>query len=363
MEHHSIPEFAPSSGAGPDAAAFALPRPRAENTAPMAKPPILTWNMDCIRGAAEKLADGSVDLFITDPPYGIGGDKLHAHYHRDESFVIDGYVEVSGAEYASFTRAWLAQAVRVLRPGGSFYIVSGWTRLREVLDALHETPLTLVNHLIWKYHFGVNTRLKYVTSHYHILYGTKPGEKPVFNSHDRFGPQERTEDGRSLLYRDLEDVWDIPRVYKPGQVKNKNELPEELLVKMIQYSSRPGDQVCDFFLGGFTTLRVALAMGRGGTGFELNPKAYHSGAAALANVCPGELLSSQRKPSTRAPANQHQPWSLKQRRELWARFAAMKEAGLTKAQAIEKLGAAFGRGRFSIMNALAETVKRRKTSG
>ncbi|MBN8215157.1 MAG: site-specific DNA-methyltransferase [Spirochaetes bacterium] len=324
----------------------------------MARPQILTWNQDCVRGAPERLEDGSVDLFITDPPYGIGGDKLHAHYHRDESFVVDGYVEVDAAQYAPFTRAWLAQASRVLRPGGSFYIVSGWTRLREVLDALHETPLTLVNHLVWKYHFGVNTRLKYVTSHYHILYGTKPGGKPVFNTHDRFGPQERDERGRSLLYRDLEDVWEIPRVYKPGQVKNKNELPQELLVKMIQYSSRPGDRVCDFFLGGFTTLRVARGMGREGCGFELNPKAYRSGLEALERVKPGSLLAGLRTPNPDAPPNQHRPWSPRERRELHARFSSHRKAGLTKRAAIQALGEEFGRGRFAIMNSLEAPAKK-----
>lgn len=52
------------------------------------------YNTDCITGRRENIADGSVDLIITDPPYGIRGDQLHKHYDRKESFVIDGYVEV-----------------------------------------------------------------------------------------------------------------------------------------------------------------------------------------------------------------------------------------------------------------------------
>ena len=39
-------------------------------------------NADCVRGAAAHLADGSVDLMVTDPPYGIEGDRLDRHYNQ-----------------------------------------------------------------------------------------------------------------------------------------------------------------------------------------------------------------------------------------------------------------------------------------
>ena len=50
------------------------------------------FNGDCVEGARRHLPDGSVDLIVTDPPYGIGGDRLHKHYNRSEEFVVDGYV-------------------------------------------------------------------------------------------------------------------------------------------------------------------------------------------------------------------------------------------------------------------------------
>ena len=52
------------------------------------------YNMDCIEGCRKYVGFESVDLIITDPPYGIKGDKLHKHYHRDESHVLDGYIEI-----------------------------------------------------------------------------------------------------------------------------------------------------------------------------------------------------------------------------------------------------------------------------
>ena len=126
------------------------------------------YNGDCVSGAEEHIPDNSIDLIITDPPYGIQGDRLHRHYNRDEDFVVEGYVEVPAAGYGEFSLAWIRQAERILKPGGSLYIVSGYTNLYHILAALRETGLAEVNHIIWNYNFGVYTRRKYVSSHYQI---------------------------------------------------------------------------------------------------------------------------------------------------------------------------------------------------
>ena len=123
----------------------------------------LVYNEDCMPGALAHLADSSVDLLITDPPYGIDGDLLHRHYNRDERFVVEGYVEVARERYNAFSREWMAQAERILRPGGQLYVVSGYTNLYDVLDALRSTQLQEVNHIIWKFNFGVYTSKKFVS--------------------------------------------------------------------------------------------------------------------------------------------------------------------------------------------------------
>ena len=57
-------------------------------------------------------------------------------------------------------------------------------------------------------------------------------------------------------------------------IKNQNELPAKLVEKIIQYSSNTGDKVMDMFLGGFTTARVDLDLGREPLGFEINKKSF-----------------------------------------------------------------------------------------
>ena len=310
------------------------------------------YNGDCISGAAEHLPDNSVDLIITDPPYGINGDLLHRHYNRNEDFVVDGYVEIPRSEYADFSERWIQEAERVLRPGGSIYIISGYTNLIDLLNALKKTNLREINHIIWKYNFGVFTRRKYVSSHYHILFYEKPGGKRTFNLESRYGLHEKTTEGRSLNNADREDVWIMNREYKPGKMKNKNELPTTLLIKMIQYSSNEGEVVADFFCGGFSTAAVALGLNRRFVGFEISRQIFETKIPGIKNLVPGYLLARLQNPSSGIPENAKKAWTDQDIRNLRERFFSLCAEGMSRKQVIERLQKDFGRGHWSIDKAL-----------
>ncbi len=315
----------------------------------------LYHNEDCISGCRSHVMSESVDLIVTDPPYGIKGDKLHKHYNRDETFVVDGYVEVPAEEYGRFSRLWLKEAERILKPGGAIFIVSGYTNLYHILHALRESGLEEVNHIIWKFNFGVFTRMKFVSSHYHILYYEKPGKKRkrTFNLESRFGLEEKDEAGGSLNYQDREDVWQINREYKPGKVKNKNELPQELLVKMIQYASNDGDTVCDLFMGGFSTAKTAVGLGRRFVGFEISPEIFNHCVKDMETVRLGYLKPSLRVPPRDSLENRGKPWSEEDKARLLTRFQELTEKKkMTKGDAIEELSMEFGRGKWGIMKVL-----------
>ena len=238
------------------------------------------YNQSCIEGMREHVKDESVDLIFTDPPYGIDGDELDVLYHRDESNVIPGYIDVPLSQYAKFSQDWITECARVLRPGGSIYIVSGYTNLHHILNALHNTDLEEINHIIAKYSFGVSTKNKFVSSHYHVLFWQKPDkrkQKRTFNSNWKYTDQKDS-------YHDRLTVQDMPRDYKPGQIKNKNQLSEDFITKFIMYSSNRGDTVLDCFGGGLTTGRTALRWGRKFIGFELNKNAYDAFVPTLENV-------------------------------------------------------------------------------
>ncbi len=318
------------------------------------------YNEDCIEGCQRHVAESSVDLIITDPPYGIQGDKLHKHYNRKEEFVLDGYVEVPAKEYPQFTVEWIKQAERILRPGGSIYIVSGYTHLVHILNALHSTKLKEVNHIIWKYNFGVFTSKKYISSHYHILYYVKPGGSVTFNTHCRYGAEERTDSNGSQNYPDREDVWIINREYKPGQAKNKNELPSQLLTKLIQYSSNENDLVCDLFLGSFSTAKVAIGLNRKAVGFEKSSIAFEHQVQEVSKIVPGSLLPQIRKPQEKTLLNQGKSWDLSEKVRVWQRYLALMKIHRAKGRVIQLLSSEFGRGRFALGKVIEEMDNARK---
>jgi site-specific DNA-methyltransferase (adenine-specific) len=308
------------------------------------------YNEDCRTGAKKHLQDNSVDLIITDPPYGIRGDQLHKHYNRKEGYVIDDYIEITQSEYPDFSREWIKEAERVLRPGGSLYIFSGYTNLVHILNALKETGLKEKNHIIWKYNFGVYTSRKYVSSHFHILYYVKKGKKPTFNLNSRFGNNEIDKNNKKLNYKDREDVWIINREYKPGQIKNKNELPKELLIKMIQYSSNENDLVCDFFLGSFSTIKVALGLKRRAVGFEKSKKIFKYQKKEIKGFIWGTLIPTLRKPKISRDEKHGLRWEKESEENLIQRYQELCKEKKTKKETIKILSEEFQRGYFSILN-------------
>ncbi|MDD1691245.1 MAG: site-specific DNA-methyltransferase [Methanoregula sp.] len=211
-----------------------------------------------------KIPEGSIDLIVTDPPFAIDFRAQRLNYNRKGSNVIEGYREIPEEEYGEFTRTWMVEAARVLAPTGSMYIFSGWNRLRDILEGIDAAGLTTVNHLIWKYQFGVFTKKKYVTSHYHILFVVKDPKQYTFNKMDHYP----------------EDVWVINREYWKGRKKTPTKLPPELVRKILMYSSNPGDLVLDPFLGSGTVAVVAQQEGRHFLGFEIVPDYL-----AFANEC------------------------------------------------------------------------------
>lgn len=224
--------------------------------------------MDCVDGM-KLIPAKKIDLIVTDPPFAINFKATKQNYNRTASRVMQGYNEIKQENYYSFTINWMNQAYRILKDSGSMYVFSGWNNLKDILNALDDVGFITVNHLIWKYQFGVVTKTKYVTSHYHCLYVCKNEKKRRFYPFSRFSQKQKTPDGRSMHYKDKEDVWNINREYWTGDKKTPTKLPAELLRKILQYSSKKGDVVLDPFLGSGQVAMISKEMGRHYLGFEI----------------------------------------------------------------------------------------------
>jgi site-specific DNA-methyltransferase (adenine-specific) len=207
---------------------------------------------ECITGM-EKMPGECVDLVIADPPFGIDFSGKGSAYNRDSDLVVDEYQEID-TDYRKFTKDWMAALQKIMKSHSSAYVFSGWNHLEDVLYGARSAKLTTINHAIWKYQFGVFTKKKFVTSHYHVLLLVKNPNKYYFNKMEHYPL----------------DVWDIKRKYNKGEKKNATTLPTDVIKKCIEFSSKPGDLVFDPFMGMATTAVVAKGTWRHYYGFELN---------------------------------------------------------------------------------------------
>ena len=89
---------------------------------------------DCV-AAMRALPDASVDLVFADPPYNLqlGGDLA-----RPDGSHVDAVTDhwdrfASFQSYDDFTRAWLIEAKRVLKPDGALWVIGSYHNIYRCL--------------------------------------------------------------------------------------------------------------------------------------------------------------------------------------------------------------------------------------
>lgn len=269
--------------------------------------------LDCIR-AMQQLDEGEVDLVFADPPFNIGY-KYDVYEDRKAS-----------TEYLDWSRQWIGQVHRVLKPTGSFWLAIGDDYAAELKVASLEAGFHCRSWVIWYYTFGVNCKFKFSRSHTHIFHMVKDSRNFTFN-----GPEIAVPSARQLVYADSranatgrlpddtwilrpqdltdglnpdEDVWYFPRVagtFKEREGFHGCQMPEQLLGRIIKVSSNPGELVLDPFSGSATTLVVAKKLGRQFIGFDISDEYISRGLSRLQAVEPGDKLDGAAEPKVSAP--------------------------------------------------------------
>jgi len=238
------------------------------------------YNMDCLQGLP-LIKTESVDLVITDPPFAINFTPRRSNYNRKPSRALEGYKEIAPGEYLDFSIKWMREVFRVLKETGSIFVFSGWNYLKDVLTTADEVGFEIVNHIIWKYQFGVVCKKRFVTSHYHCLFMCKNDARRKFFNSARYKKEEKSTRGKSLRYQDMEDVWVINREYWHGDKKTPTKLPAALIEKILHYTTEPGDLVLDPFLGSGQVAVVSKLNNRRYIGFEIVKEYYEFASERL----------------------------------------------------------------------------------
>ena len=204
----------------------------------------IIYNEDCIEGM-KKLPDNSIDLVITDPPY---GTKTNPR----ESFMV--------GEFSNIMPLVLPELHRLLKPDGAFYCFTSWTVMSDWL-LRYQQYFKLQNIIIWdkEKHSGCYSSQSWQFTWEGIFFGIK-GKRPIYDY-----------------------MPDVIRSNEKGR-RHAMQKPVDIIEKLLKASSQKGDLILDPFIGSGTTGVACVNLDRHYIGFEINKEYYDIANKRLENV-------------------------------------------------------------------------------
>jgi modification methylase len=224
---------------------------------------------DCIE-AMRTIPDASVDMVFADPPYNLqlGGDLSRPDGSHVDAVTDDWDKFSSFATYDQFTRDWLREARRVLKPEGSIWVIGSYHNIFRVGAIMQDMGFWILNDIVWrKANPMPNFKGTRFTNAHETLIWASMGEKSKYTFNYR---AMKTLNDELQMRSD----WVLPicngqeRLKKGGHKVHPTQKPEALLYRVMLATTNKGDVVLDPFFGTGTTGAVAKRLGRDWIGCE-----------------------------------------------------------------------------------------------
>ena len=243
-------------------------------------------NSECVT-EMKKLPDSCIDLIIADPPYnlskgvewkwdnsielkGMGGNWNKVMQEWD-NFTFESYME--------FTKSWLSEAKRILKPTGSMWIFGTYHNIGFINVICQILEIEIINEVVWykRNAFPNLAGRRLTASHETILWCNKGGKKrEYFFDYEYSRNGDFSYDGLKVPGKQMRTVWDIPNNKEKSELaygKHPTQKPIRLLKRMINLSSKENDIMLTPFSGAGSECVAAKMMGRRYIGIELD-RAY-----------------------------------------------------------------------------------------
>ena len=259
---------------------------------------------DCL-AQLRTLPDSSVDLVFADPPYNL---QLKGDLHRPDASKVDAVDDEwdkfdNFAAYDAFTRAWLAEAQRVLKPSGTLWVIGSYHNIFRVGTALQDLGFWILNDIIWrKTNPMPNFRGTRFTNAHETLIWAAPDENATGYTFNYQAMKTLNDDVQ------MRSDWSLPictggeRLKDEGGSKlHPTQKPESLLHRVLLASTQAGDVVLDPFFGTGTTGAVAKKLGRHFIGIEAEADYAEAAMQRIGRV---EKLTDEELELTQSPKAQ-----------------------------------------------------------
>jgi len=193
---------------------------------------------DCIE-IMKDFPNNCVDLIITDPPY---GDNVGYGWNNKK---------IKNNENPLINCSALVECYRVLRRNRSLYLFTNWKHYPFLTEFILRYTKFKIRHLVvWKKHnFGLGWAFRH---QYELILVLEKG-KPKYN------------------LTNFSDVQSANHI-NHNKENHPHEKPIDLIIKMIEHSSKEGDLVLDPFCGSGAICLGAREIGRKFIGIELEEK-------------------------------------------------------------------------------------------
>ena len=189
--------------------------------------------------------EGEADMWLTDPPYNVAYEGSNGLTIQNDS--------MEDVKFREFLRTAFGHAEKTLKPGAPFYIFHADSEGYNFRGACHDIGLRVRQCLVWKKNALVLGRQDYQWIHEPCLYGWKEG-----GPHPWYADRSQT----TVMEFNKPKKNDVHPTMKPV----------EMLVYLLQNSSKRGDVVLDTFGGSGSTLIACEQTGRVCKTVELDPR-------------------------------------------------------------------------------------------
>ena len=194
---------------------------------------------------AKVAGDGTVDCWLTDPPYNVAYEGSNGLTIQNDS--------MEDSKFREFLRNAFGCAEKAMKPGAAFYVFHADSEGYNFRGACFDVGLRVRECLVWKKNALVLGRQDDQWIHEPCLYGWKEGA-----SHTWYGDRSQT----TVMEFNKPKKNDVHPTMKPT----------EMLVYLLKNSTKRGDVVLDTFGGSGSTIIACQQTGRVCRCVELDPK-------------------------------------------------------------------------------------------
>jgi DNA modification methylase len=228
--------------------------------------------------------DGCIDACIVDPPYNMSRRKglgwaFSRHVTMEERWDAFG-----ADEYVEFTRCWLAEVCRVVRPNGNILVFGSFHNIYVIGFVLSQMlERRILQQITWfkpNAQPNITARLPTESTEYIIWACNNPPARATGWTFD-YAVSKEIGGGKQLR-----NMWPIACTPRSERLHGTHptQKPLGLVERIVRLWTAPGDLILDCFVGTGTTALAAARLGRRWVGIEKDPDYVQVARKRLAEV-------------------------------------------------------------------------------